>query len=69
MGRLAAGPNKEVQARLFDWLSGEELPEYAGQLRGLPAWEARFEAAQLLDVLDPAADAKRLVADYSTDMR
>lgn len=36
MGRLAAGRNKEVQARLFDRLSGEELLEYAGQLRGLP---------------------------------
>ncbi len=66
MGRLAAGRNKEVQAQLFDRLSGEELLEYAGQLRCLPA---RSQAAQLLDVLDPAADAKRLVADYSTGMR
>src|SRR5215475_2597618 len=57
------------EARLFERLSGEELLEYAGRLRGLPAAEARQRAAQLLDVLDLTADAKRLVADYSTGMR
>jgi ABC-2 type transport system ATP-binding protein len=57
------------QARLFERLSGEELLEYAGRLRGLPAAEARSRAAQLLDVLDLTADARRLVADYSTGMR
>ena len=57
------------QAPLFDRLSGAELLEYAGRLRGLPAAEARGRAAQLLDVLDLSADAKRLVADYSTGMR
>ena len=58
-----------AEARLFDRLSGEELLEYAGRLRGLPADQARSRAAQLLDVLDLAGDAKRLVADYSTGMR
>jgi ABC-2 type transport system ATP-binding protein len=58
-----------AEARLFDRLSGEEQLEYAGRLRGLPAGEARARAAQLLDVLDLTADAKRLVADYSTGMR
>jgi ABC-2 type transport system ATP-binding protein len=58
-----------AEARLFERLSGEEVLEYAGRLRGLPATEARSRAAQLLDVLDLAADAKRLVADYSTGMR
>jgi ABC-2 type transport system ATP-binding protein len=43
--------------------------EYAARLRGLPAGEARSRAAQLLDILDLAADASRLVADYSTGMR
>jgi ABC-2 type transport system ATP-binding protein len=57
------------QARLFERLSGAEMLEYAGRLRGLPASEARSRAAQLLDVLDLTADAKRLVADYSTGMR
>jgi ABC-2 type transport system ATP-binding protein len=58
-----------AEARLFDRLSGEELLEYAGRLRGMPASEARSRAAQLLTVLDLTADAKRLVADYSTGMR
>ena len=35
----------------------------------MPASEARSRSAQLLDVLDLTADAKRLVADYSTGMR
>jgi ABC-2 type transport system ATP-binding protein len=58
-----------AEAQLFDRLSGEELLEYAGRLRGLPAAQARDRAAQLLDVLDLAGDAQRLVADYSTGMR
>ena len=58
-----------AEVRLFDRLSGEELLEYAGRLRGLPAGQARSRAAQLLDVLDLAGDGKRLVADYSTGMR
>jgi ABC-2 type transport system ATP-binding protein len=58
-----------AEARLFERLSGEELLEYSGRLRGLPADEARSRAAQLLDVLDLTEDAKRLVADYSTGMR
>lgn len=57
------------QASLFERLSGAEMLEYAGRLRGLPAGEARSRAAQLLDLLDLAADGKRLVADYSTGMR
>jgi len=58
-----------AEARMFERLSGEEMLEYAGRLRGLAAGEARTRVAQLLDVLDLAADAKRLVADYSTGMR
>jgi ABC-2 type transport system ATP-binding protein len=58
-----------AEVRLFERLSGEELLEYAGRLRGLPATEARSRAAQLLDVLGLTDDAKRLVADYSTGMR
>src|ERR1700733_12437881 len=58
-----------ADARLFERLSGAEMLEYAGRLRGLPAGEARSRAAQLLDVLDLTADAKRLVADYPTGMR
>jgi ABC-2 type transport system ATP-binding protein len=58
-----------AEARLFERLSGEELLEYSGRLRGLSAGEAHSRAAQLLEVLDLAEDAKRLVADYSTGMR
>jgi ABC-2 type transport system ATP-binding protein len=58
-----------ADVRLFERLSGAELVEYAGRLRGMPASEARARGAQLLDVLDLADDAKRLVADYSTGMR
>src|SRR5437773_5551829 len=58
-----------AEARLFERLSGQELLEYSGRLRGMPAGEARSRSAQLLDVLDLTADAKRLVADYSTGMR
>jgi len=58
-----------AKAQLFERLSGAELLEYAGRLRGMPASEARSRSAQLLDVLDLTADAKRLVADYSTGMR
>jgi len=58
-----------AEARLFERLSGEETLEYAGRLHGLPVGEARTRTAQLLDVLDLKADAKRLVADYSTGMR
>jgi len=58
-----------AEARLFERLSGEELLEYSGRLRGMPAAEARERAAQLLSVLDLAEDARRLVADYSTGMR
>ncbi|HEY2578848.1 MAG TPA: ABC transporter ATP-binding protein, partial [Streptosporangiaceae bacterium] len=57
------------EVRLFDRLSGAEMLEYSGRLRGLAAGEARSRATQLLDVLDLTADAKRLVADYSTGMR
>ncbi|HEX6527298.1 MAG TPA: ABC transporter ATP-binding protein [Streptosporangiaceae bacterium] len=58
-----------AEVRLFDRLSGEELLEYSGRLHGLPADQARERATQLLNVLDLAGDARRLVADYSTGMR
>ncbi|HEY2126735.1 MAG TPA: ABC transporter ATP-binding protein [Streptosporangiaceae bacterium] len=58
-----------AEAQLFERLSGAELLEYAGRLRGMPAAGARSRATKLLDVLDLAEDARRLVADYSTGMR
>jgi ABC-2 type transport system ATP-binding protein len=58
-----------AEVRLFERLSGAELLEYSGRLRGLPSGEAKSRAEQLLDVLDLKGDANRLVADYSTGMR
>jgi ABC-2 type transport system ATP-binding protein len=58
-----------AEARLFERLSGSEMLEYAGRLHGLGAAEARSRTVQLLEVLDLAEDARRLVADYSTGMR
>src|SRR6185369_1403231 len=58
-----------AEARLFERLTGRELLEYAGRLRGLPPAEAREQAARLLGMLHLAEDARRLVADYSTGMR
>ena len=58
-----------ADARLFDRLTGREMLEYAGRLRGMPAAEARERADQLLAVLDLTPDARRLIVDYSTGMR
>jgi ABC-2 type transport system ATP-binding protein len=58
-----------AEVRLFERLSGDEMLQYAGRLRGLPAAEARSRATELLTLLDLAGDAKRLVADYSSGMR
>jgi ABC-2 type transport system ATP-binding protein len=58
-----------AEVRLFERLSGAEMLEYAGRLRGMPAEQARSRAAELLDLLDLADEAKRLMADYSTGMR
>src|ERR1700722_19518245 len=58
-----------AEARLFERLSGAEVLESAGRLRGMPAAQARSRAGQLLEEFDLTGDAHRLVADYSTGMR
>ncbi|MFJ8470656.1 ABC transporter ATP-binding protein [Kitasatospora sp. NPDC094011] len=55
--------------RMFERLSGRELLQYTGRLRGLPAAEVDRRAEELLAVLDLGRDADKLVADYSTGMR
>ncbi|MBH5336434.1 ABC transporter ATP-binding protein [Streptomyces pactum] len=55
--------------RLFERLSGRELLEYTGRLRGLPGDEVDKRATQLLEVLDLAGSQHKLVVDYSTGMR
>ncbi|QCU78404.1 ABC transporter ATP-binding protein [Citricoccus sp. SGAir0253] len=62
MGVLADG------VRLFDRLTGEQLVTYAGLLRGLDRQTVARRTADLLRVLDLAADAGRLVVDYSAGM-
>ncbi|GAA4853179.1 ABC transporter ATP-binding protein [Kitasatospora terrestris] len=55
--------------RMFERLSGRELLQYNGRLRGLPGAEVNRRAEELLAVLDLAGSADKLVADYSTGMR
>src|SRR3984957_19476830 len=58
-----------AEARLFERLSGAEVLEYAGRLRGMPAAQARSRAGQLLEEFGLTGDAHRLGADYSTGLR
>lgn len=55
--------------RLFERLSGRELLEYVGLLRGLDRDESQTRAGELLELLDLEEAAGRLVLDYSTGMR
>jgi ABC-2 type transport system ATP-binding protein len=55
--------------RLFDRLTGAELLDYCGMLRGLPPAMVAERAGELLDVLDLRSAADTLVVDYSTGMR
>lgn len=56
------------QPRLFPKLTGTELLQFTGQLRGLEGAQVRSRADELLTVLGLAADASTLVADYSLGM-
>jgi ABC-2 type transport system ATP-binding protein len=55
--------------RLFDRLTGAELLEYCGLLRGMAPAVIAERAAELLDVLGLEDAADTLVIDYSTGMR
>ncbi|MFG1941956.1 ABC transporter ATP-binding protein [Nonomuraea sp. NPDC048826] len=55
--------------RLFERLSGRELLLYNGRLRGIPKDEVERRATDLLQVMDLASAADKLVVDYSTGMR
>lgn len=54
---------------LFERLSGAEMLQYAGLLRGLGERESLDRAAQLLDVLGLSDDAGTLIIDYSHGMK
>jgi ABC-type polysaccharide/polyol phosphate transport system ATPase subunit len=56
-------------ARLFDRLTGPELLEYTGLLRGLDRNVIAERSHDLLDVLDLAQAGRTLVVDYSAGMK
>jgi ABC-2 type transport system ATP-binding protein len=55
--------------RLFDRLTGAQLLEYCGLLRGMAPAVIAERAVELLDVLGLDDAAETLVIDYSTGMR
>jgi ABC-2 type transport system ATP-binding protein len=63
--RLGFVPDNPV---LFDRLTGREMLEYAGLLRGLDADVIATRAAELLTVLDLDDASDRVIADYSLGM-
>ena len=54
---------------LFDRLTGREHLVFVGRLYGLTRAEAGRRAAELLEAMELAQDARKLVADYSFGMR
>jgi ABC-2 type transport system ATP-binding protein len=54
---------------LFERLTGGEQLRIHGQLYGLTRREAARRAAELLDALELAADARKLVGEYSHGMK
>ena len=55
--------------RLFERLTGQEMLEYVGLLRGFDRTVSRRRAGELLEIMDLSEAASRLVLDYSTGMR
>ena len=53
---------------LFDRLSGREMVEFSGLLRGLDPRAVKARGEELLGILGLEGDADRLVADYSLGM-
>lgn len=56
------------EPRLFDRLTGRELVEFTGLLRGMDPVEVDRRRRAMFRVLDLEEDADTLVADYSTGM-
>jgi len=54
---------------LFERLSGQEHLRFVGRLYGLDGRTAAQRAGELLEMLDLAADANKMVAGYSHGMR
>jgi ABC-2 type transport system ATP-binding protein len=54
---------------LYERLSGREFITFAGHMYGVPDVDVRKRTEELLQVLDLASDADKLVVDYSVGMR
>ena len=54
---------------LFDRLTGREHLVFVARLYGLPRAEAGRRAGELLEAMELAQDARKLIADYSFGMR
>ena len=57
------------ESRLFDRLTGAELLDYCGLLRGMAPAVVAERSRELLEVLDLTSAAETFVVDYSTGMR
>ena len=54
---------------LFERLSGREMLDYVGRLRGLPATAVVERSEQLLHILGLTDEANKLIVDFSQGMR
>jgi ABC-2 type transport system ATP-binding protein len=54
---------------LYERLSGREFITFAGHMYGVPDADVRRRTEELLQVLDLANDADKLIVDYSVGMR
>jgi ABC-2 type transport system ATP-binding protein len=78
LGREVAGEAIEVKRRigvvpdgmlLFDRLTGREHLTFVGRLFGLGRIESARRADELLEAMELAQDARKLIADYSFGMK
>lgn len=54
---------------LYERLTGKEFITFAGHMYGIPEADIRRRTEELLQVLDLAGDADKLIVDYSVGMR
>jgi ABC-2 type transport system ATP-binding protein len=54
---------------LYERLSGREFVTFSGHMYGVPAVDVQRRTEELLNVLDLADDADKLIVDYSVGMR
>ncbi len=54
---------------LYERLSGREFVTFSGHMYGVPAVDVQRRTEELLNILDLADDADKLIVDYSVGMR